>query len=201
MADARSNKPSMNWDAKDLRREWKRFEQHCMFTFYRSHFAKKTEEQGNYLMTFIGDKGREVNFTFTFPPGDDQKLEPMCAKYRGYVDPRHDQLTATVHFNRRKRGPNEKFDNFVTDLKLLVKFCGYADGGRMVRDALILCSYHAAVQEKCLDEGNKLRLESVIKIGQSQETSQEGLKVVGGQIDEDPKVNAVNKRPRRPRIY
>jgi hypothetical protein len=32
MADS-DNKPRMNWLATDLEKEWKRFKQHCTFTF------------------------------------------------------------------------------------------------------------------------------------------------------------------------
>ena len=45
------------------------------------------------------------------------------------------------------------------------------------------------VQEKCLDEGDKLTLEKAIQIGQNHETSHASLKVIGD--DEDAKVHAV----------
>ena len=45
------------------------------------------------------------------------------------------------------------------------------------------------VQEKCLDEGDKLTLEKAIQIGQNHETSHASLKVIGD--DEDAKVHAI----------
>ena len=58
MTDKNKN-PTMNWEASDLLREWKHFEQHCQFTFDGPH-AAKSEEKVNYLMTYRGDKGREI---------------------------------------------------------------------------------------------------------------------------------------------
>ena len=98
-------------------------------------------------------------------------------------------------------GESEEFLSFVTDLKQLVKDCGYADEDRTVRDAIVLRRYYVAVEEKYLDKSNKLMLQSVIKIGQSHETSQEGLKVNDERIEGDPKVSAVNERsPGEPNI-
>jgi hypothetical protein len=56
MAELRDNKPSMNWLAADLDREWKKFKQHCMFTF-NGPLAEKTEAQKvNYMMTYLKTK-------------------------------------------------------------------------------------------------------------------------------------------------
>ena len=65
---ASSNKPSMNWNANDLNKEWKRFKQHCQFTFGWPLLDKTEKAKVNYLMTYIGDKGREVYGTFEFAP-------------------------------------------------------------------------------------------------------------------------------------
>ena len=56
MANA-GDKPCMNWQTANLATEWRRFRQHCDFTF-KGRLANKTEGQKvNYLMTYIGDKG------------------------------------------------------------------------------------------------------------------------------------------------
>ena len=44
---------------------------------------------------------------------------------------------AALKFNERRQGDNESFDSFVTDLKILVKDCGYQEEERMVRDAIV----------------------------------------------------------------
>ena len=98
------------------------------------------------------------------------------------------QIRAIVVFSRRKQAADKRFDQFVTDLKILVKDCGFKEEDRVVRDAIVLRSYHPQVQEKCLDEGDKFTLEKAIQIGQNHETFHASLKVIGD--DEDAKVHA-----------
>ena len=195
MANA-GDKPCMNWQTANLATEWRRFRQHCDFTF-KGPLAPKTEDQKvNYLMTYIGDKGREIYETFVWTPATDDTpaenatLEGVNAKYAQYVAPMKNHIRATVSFNRRKQDAGEKFDNFVTDLRILVKDCGYVEENRMLRDAIVLRASHAAVREKCLEKGDDLTLDMAIGIGQNYETSQESMRAIG--IDEDPTVHAVN---------
>ena len=153
-----SNKPTMNWGAGDLAKEWKRFKQHCQFTFDGPLSEKTEKAKVNYLMTYVGDKGREVYETFDWTPAaegqarEQDTLEGVYAKFAHHVAPKTNRIRATVEFNRRKQGENEKFDNFVTDLKILVKDCGYLEDDRMVRDCIVLRSYNETVQEKCIDQ-------------------------------------------------
>ena len=58
--------------------------------------------------------------------------------YAQYVAPMKNHIRATVTFNRRKQDAGEKFHNFVTDLRILVKDCGYAKENGMLRDAIVL---------------------------------------------------------------
>ncbi len=72
--------------------------------------------------------------------------------------PKKIEIRATVIFNRRNQGQEERLVNFVTDLRILVKGCGYQDGNRMLHDARVLRSFHPMVREKCLEKGNELTL-------------------------------------------
>lgn len=109
------------------------------------------------------------------------------------------QIRATVTFIRRKQDPGDNFDNFVTDLRILVKDCGYAEDDRKLRDAIILRSSQAAIHVKYLEKGDKLTLNMAMNIGQNYETSQESMHAINA--DEDPTIHAVNTGGRRkPRI-
>ena len=180
----------------NLATEWHCFRQHCDFTF-KGLLATKTEGQKvNYLMTYIGDNGREIYETFPWTPVTDDTLaenttlEGVYTKYAQYVAPMKNHIHATVTFNHRKQDAGEKFDNFVTDLCIPVKDCGYVEENRMLRDAIVLRSSHAAVREKCLKKDDDLTLDMAVGIGQNYETSQESMRSIG--IDEDPTVHTVN---------
>ena len=172
----------MNWGAMDLNNEWTRFRQHCDFAF-KGPLASKTEvEKVNYFMTFIGDKDIDVYTTFTWKaatgsaPAENETLKGVYDKYAAYVKPKTNEIRATVAFQRRKLGPEESFDNFVTDLKIHAKDCGFTDETRQLRDAGAVRSHHAQILEKCLKEGDKLTLDKAISIVQNYETSQESMK-------------------------
>ena len=113
MVEGGHDKPFMNWTVSDLEEEWKRFRRHCDFTF-KGPLANKTElEKVNYLMTYIGDKGREIYWTFAWAPAfgegnnrvpaENETLAGVYAKCDDYVAPRKDQIRAAVALNRRKQ--------------------------------------------------------------------------------------------------
>ena len=193
----------MNWEAQDLDREFRRFKQHCSFVF-NGPLEQKTEiVKCNYLMSFIGDKGRDIYSTFQWAPAtpavaavvnangeevtpavaaapaENETLNGVYAKFENYVAPKKNQIRATVIFNRRKQKDSERFDDFVTDLRRLIQDCGYGDQeDRMLRDAIVLRAYHAKVREKCLDKGDDLTLQMAITYGQSYEASSQSMKMI-----------------------
>ena len=54
----------MNWAATDLSKEWERFYQHCEFAFGGPLSKCMEKEKICNLMSFVGDKGREIYLTF-----------------------------------------------------------------------------------------------------------------------------------------
>ena len=106
---------------------------------------------------------------------------------------------AALKFSERRQGDHESFDSFVTDLKILVKDCGYQEEERMVRDAIVFRCKHAKVREKCLDIADALTCEKAVEIGRNYEPNLSSLQKLAH--DEDPKVNALSegKPPRRNR--
>ena len=99
---------------------------------------------------------------------------------------------AALKFNERRQADGDSFDSFVTDLKILVKDCGYQEQERMVRVAIVFRCKYSKVREKCLDLADELILEEAVKIGRTHETNLDSLKKVAK--DEDPTVNVVEKR-------
>ena len=183
------DKPSMNWQAQDLHKEWRRFKQHCEFTFKGPLAGKSEIEKVNYLMTYIGDKGRDIYQIFQWQPArtgangeaipaDNETLEGVYSKYEVYVKPKKNEIRATVNFHRRKPMEGEKLDSFVTDLKLLIKDCNYQEEERMLRDAIAVKSVNQRVREKCLNEGDSLTLAKAIQIGQNFEVAQDSLRAI-----------------------
>ena len=121
-------------------------------------------------------------------------MEGVFSKYDAYVVPKRNHLRSAVNFHRRRQNESETFDNFVTDLKILVKECGYQENERMLGDAIVLGARQPAVREKCIDKGDELTLEMAITTGQNEETSRESLKVI---TEEDAHAHAVRRSDHR----
>jgi hypothetical protein len=192
----------MNWDAPNLEQEFHRFTTHCGFMFSGPLSAKRQVEKVGYLMTYIGDKGREIYSTFTWEPAntdgeghdvpaENDTVKGVTDKFRIHCAPKKNEIRATVNFNRRRQNTSERFDDFVIALRILVKDCGYAESDRMMRDAIVLRAQHDTVREKCLDEGDALTLDKAIQIGQNQEAAQESMRAIAVSSGEDSKVQAI----------
>ena len=165
--------------------------------------GKTEKEKVSYLMTYIGDKGREVYLTFdwrtiTLEDGtripENDTLEGVYRHYEAYVKPKKNQIRATVNFHRRKQKEGERFHDFVTDLKLLVRDCGYDDNDRMMRDAIVLNALSQDVRQKCLERGDELTLDMAINIGQTSETAQESIRAIDQEVDKVHALRASHKR-------
>ena len=90
---------------------------------------------------------------------------------------------------------NESFDSF-TDLKILVKDCGYQEEKCMVGDTIVFCCKHPKVHEKCLDHVDTLTSEKAIKISRNYETNLSSLKKFTSH--EDPTVNTLSQEKHLP---
>ena len=160
----------------------------------------------SYLKLWVGDKGLDVFEGFTFAkPEDAAKLKVVLKRFEEYCAPRKNHIMAALKFNERRQGDNEGFDSFVTDLKILVKDCGYQEEERMVRDAIVFRCKHSKVREKCMDQADTLTCEKAIEISRNYETNLSILKKLAS--DEDPTVRPgivrsvqikAKGKPRRP---
>ena len=72
--------PKMDWSSGDLPSARKALKQHCKFTFGE-------EVKCNYLMLWVGDKGREIYSTWELGTDEAKKLDTYYTKCEAYVNP------------------------------------------------------------------------------------------------------------------
>ena len=78
------------------------------------------------LLTFIGQKGREIYKTFTFNSADDEiKLEPVLNKFSEYCNPRKNITIPRHKFFTYRQLQSQSFHDFITELKKLSAECEY----------------------------------------------------------------------------
>lgn len=182
--------PKMEWDSGDLPTAWKNFKEHCQFLFNGPLQEKSEEVKCNYLMIWVGEKGRKVYSTWTLTEDEQKLIQTYYDKFQAYVEPKSNKVFARYKFQCKVQGESESCEQFVTSLKVLVKDCGYADPDQMVRDRIVFGTKSSKVREKLINQGSDLTLEKAIEIAQVQEMSQAQLKTMA---DEDKSVtNSVN---------
>lgn len=198
-SDIQHDKPRLNWSAPEMYQEYLRFKAHCDCYFAGPLADKGDKVKIAYLLTFAGDRGREVHSTFTFgqaanqgDPNPKDVLDNVWTKFESYFKPKKNEIRATVKFNRRKQGCTERFDEFVTDLEVLARDCNFgASKDRMIRDAIVLRSYQPLVMEKCFEKSaddTGLSKAEAVSIGQACEVTKKSMSLVTDE-GEDPRVN------------
>lgn len=157
------NWPIMNWMASDLSKEWERFYNHCSFTFgFGGPLFKCSEaEKICNLMNFVGDKGREIYMCFDWQNvkikvnGEDKEvsqkdvLGELVKIFKNHVESKKNPIMSAVLFDRRKQRPEESFDDFVTDLKLLSRGLGLTETELLIRNAIACKSTDSRVRQRC----------------------------------------------------
>ena len=125
MDEHNSKYPRMDWDAKDLPLAFKSFKEHCNFMFGGPLKSKSEEEKCNYVMLWSGEKGCNIYSTWTLTNEERKQLAIHYEHFENYCKPKSNKIYSRYIFMRREQGTDEPFEQFVTDLKLLYKECGY----------------------------------------------------------------------------
>ncbi|KAK7877179.1 hypothetical protein WMY93_032102 [Mugilogobius chulae] len=168
--------PRMDWDSANLPEAWRRFKQQAELMFSGPLREKEEPDKCSYLLLWIGEKGRDVYDTWTLTADEAQKLKTYYDKYAAYITPKSNLIYARYRFHEKVQANDESFEHSVTDLKLLVKDCGYPNSDEMVRDRIVFATNSPRVRKKLLSQGAELTLEKAIDIARSHELAQTQLK-------------------------
>ncbi|KAI4890019.1 hypothetical protein NFI96_007835 [Prochilodus magdalenae] len=191
MTEKALNTIEMDWQSSNLPDAWRRFKQHTELMF-SGPLSQQTEEQKcSFLLLWIGDKGRDISNTWALTEGKAKLLKTYYDGFTAYTTPKANPIFARYKFHEEMQDSGESFEHFVTELKLLVKDCDYANSDEMVRDRIVFATNSPRVREKLLSQGPELTLEKAIDIGLSHELAQLQLKAMASDSQE---VHAIHRR-------
>ena len=111
------------------------------------------------------------------------------------MKPKSNRVFARYKFHQKVQQEGESFEQFLTDLKLLVKDCGYGDSDEMVRDRVVIGCHSTKTRENLIQEGSDLTLEKAIDITRTDEMSKTQLETMAS---EDASINSLNQRKQKP---
>ena len=161
---------------------------------------KDEEIQVAILLHSIGEDGLEAFNTFEFEQeADKKKINVLLTKFDDDCSPRKNSLFERFKFWNRSQQKGETVDQFVTELKRMLKNCEYTEStDAMVRDSLVFGIRDAKVQSQLLRiDVDKLTLEKALYHCRSVEVTESQLKEISGQSTEK-QVLAVSKSSKQP---
>ena len=144
--------PRMDWDSRDLACAFKRFKEHTEFMFGGPLEKKSEEAKCNYFMLWIGEKGREIFSTWDVSVEDRKRLQTYYDGFEAYCKPKTNTAYNRFLFKSGTKGDSETFDQFVTELKLLVKDCQYPLDiqDELIRDHIVFGLQSTTIREKLI---------------------------------------------------
>lgn len=187
--------PKMDWDSSNLPDAWRRFKQHVELMFTGPLKSSSEEQKCSFLLLWIGDKGRDISNTWTLTEDQAKKLQTYYDSFSAYLTPKANPIFARYKFHEKTQASGESFEHFVTDLKLLVKDCGYDKSEEMVRDRIVFGTNSPHVREKLLSQGPELTLDKAIDIARSYELAKSQLKAMS---NDNHEVHAVRHKSGKP---
>ena len=171
--------------------DWSKFKQEFELYLLATGLHEKEDKQKVALLLHVAQKQAiEVYNTFTFDTGDENKYSVVVKKFEDYCNPKKNETYERYVFNSRNQAPGESFEQFVIDLKIKAKSCGFDTlKDSMIRDRIVLGVNNPRIRERLLREDN-LDLVSAIRICQAAEAAQKQVQSLG---TEDLSVNAVRR--------
>ena len=181
--------PFMDWEKQDLEQSWKSFKQHVQFMFDGPLKKKDEEEKCAYLMLWVGEKGRSLFQTWKLSADQRKKLDNYYTGFEAYVKPTSNTIYNRYKFQSKVQNPDETFEQFVTELQLLVKDCEYDKSDEMVRDRIVTGVRNSKIRAKLLNEGSTLTLTRTLEVARTHELSHSQCSAM-----EDKTVNVVKQK-------
>ena len=123
----------------DLPNNWRKFNQ-AFDIFMKASGKEKLEEEVRIaiFLNCIGEEALELFNTFKLADADKKLLTKVKGAFESYIKPKTNIIYERYMFYKRSQGPSETFDSFYTDLKKLVKSCGFDKEDDMIRDRIVV---------------------------------------------------------------
>lgn len=104
----------------NLSQNWERWKKEFQFYMTATESNDKGEDvKTSRLLTAIGERAREIYYTFTFAEAaDSMKLEPVIAKFDEYMNPKKNIPYLRFKFFSYNQSEGQSIDDYVTELKL-----------------------------------------------------------------------------------
>lgn len=167
--------PNLDWNAANLKNEWRRFVDHADIVLDGPLEEKSEAVKCKYLLMWSGDQGRALFRTWEISAANKDKLAYLKKQFNDYFSPQSNIIFARFKLYKEMQG-DRTIDEFLTILKTLAKDCEYTNTEEMIRDKFVFSINSNQIRERLINEAGKLTLQKAIEIAQNYEFSKTQLK-------------------------
>ena len=107
------NPPShMTFSTEDgnLSERWRVWQENIELYIDLAMKSHKEKEKYNAALYIIGEEGRKIHSTWTFPEAGRDKVKPLLKKFKEYCTPRNNTTLERYRFNSRIQKADETVD-------------------------------------------------------------------------------------------
>ena len=184
---------SFNFKYPDEWPRWKRrFEQ---FRLASGLTSESEERQVSTLLYCMGEAVEDTLSSTNISSKDRKKYESVMTKFDTFFNVRKNVIFERAHFNRRRQGPNESIEQFITSLYQLAETCEY--GGlkvQLIRDRIVVGIRDQLLSER-LQQDSELTLKKAKTITRQREAIHEQQVILDtGESSQPSSVDAIKHK-------
>ncbi|XP_039299843.1 uncharacterized protein LOC120355483 [Nilaparvata lugens] len=182
----------------NLAENFRKFKQNFeIYLLAAGHEKKDTKIKTAILLNVIGEDAVELYNTFNLDDTGKSDYDKVIKQFQEYADPKKNIVMERFHFNSRSQQENEPFNNFLTDLKKLVKSCEYKDQtDSLIRDRIVLGVFDKGLQERLL-RVQDLTLDNAIDFCRAAELGKNRVEDIASKLNQSVCIEKTKSRARQ----
>ena len=175
MAAAGFKPPSFDWDSDNLPDELARFKQYCELVFQGPFHKKLDKEKASYILLWIGKTGVDLFNSWSWENEEDKyKPDIIWEKLKTHLEPKVNYRLARYQLQQFRQKAEESADDYIARCRNQARKCKFRDERELAErltEQLIIGTKHCKVQEKLLEKGDELTLDTAIDIARTFEAT------------------------------
>jgi len=118
--------------------KWQQWKQTMQLFIELSMKDRSVKEKYSAFLYTIGQAGRDIHNTMTLTGNEQNKIDILFTKFEAYCKPKQNVMIERYRFNMRIQAKEETIDQYLTEIKLIVKNCSFNElKNQLVRDRIV----------------------------------------------------------------
>lgn len=162
---------------------------------------QSSERRAAIFLTCVGGEAMDKFRKFDLSDADRKKIDKVITAFSTYCIGEVNESCERYHFYKRSQESDERFDDFVGDLRRLARTCAFGQiTDSMIRDRIMMGIYDDSTRQKLL-QVNKLTLKKAIDICRTCEMAGRKMKEIASSDGEAIQSATAKVKDRTPRQH